>query len=194
MRKKPVGILKKGRSQQRSASASKKSLKKAPKKQSGTGSLSLLGTERKSGSRHFTESASLDTGREAAVGSQLAQEEGDTAIKERETDAEVLQEGSAPAKKQQPGKQWTCCSIVDKQAAQAVRTLLDASEKGRKGATMKGLTLAPHIQAKKATFKVTCETLRLLPQIKQALKETGLLQQHRYQSFMLHSTSLDSWP
>jgi putative methyltransferase len=73
---------------------------------------------------------------------------------------------------------WGCHSIADRQAATAIKKLLAAQANGRHGASIKSLTLAPHIQAKKATFKVTCETLKALPVIRQLLGSCGLLEKH----------------
>ncbi len=58
------------------------------------------------------------------------------------------------------GGQLVCISAVDRQAAQALHTLLQADAGQGKGATLKALTLAPHITAKKATYAVTCEALK----------------------------------
>lgn len=55
---------------------------------------------------------------------------------------------------------WTAASIVDSQAAYAVGRLLDADSKKRHGASIKSLTLAPHVQNKQATHAVTCQTLQ----------------------------------
>ena len=69
-------------------------------------------------------------------------------------------------------------SVVDRQAAQAVAQLLRADMSGRGGASIKNLTLGPSIQAKKATHAVTCQTLKLLPVLKQLLEGCTLMQQH----------------
>ena len=76
-----------------------------------------------------------------------------------------------------PGS-WEAVSIVDRQAARAVQQLLQADASGRGGASIKSLTLAPSIEAKKATHAVTCQTLKLLPVLKQLLEGCSLLQQH----------------
>ncbi len=60
----------------------------------------------------------------------------------------------------QPNNRLTCISIVDKQAAAALTTLLRADSGRAHGATLKSLTLAPHIEAKKATYAVTCQTMK----------------------------------
>ncbi len=60
----------------------------------------------------------------------------------------------------QAGEGLACRSVIDRQAAQAISRLLQAAETHQSGATIKSLTLAPHIQNKKAVYAVTCETLR----------------------------------
>ena len=69
---------------------------------------------------------------------------------------------SRPLPKQQlPNKRWLCCqSDVDQQASNAVHRLLQASRSKSRGASIRSLTLAPHITAKKAVHAVTCETLK----------------------------------
>ena len=69
---------------------------------------------------------------------------------------------SSPARKQQlPKKRWLRCqSDVDQQASDAVHSLLQASKSKSRGASIRSLTLAPHITAKKAVHAVTCETLK----------------------------------
>jgi hypothetical protein len=49
---------------------------------------------------------------------------------------------------------------VHRQAAAAIGKLLEADEKKQGGANIKTLTLAPANIAKKATYALTCETLR----------------------------------
>lgn len=58
------------------------------------------------------------------------------------------------------GSRWSLASLVHRQAADALARLLAASASRRGGTSIKALTLAPHIQAKKATYAVTHETLR----------------------------------
>lgn len=77
--------------------------------------------------------------------------------------------------------QWECASIIDEQSAEVLGKLLLAAETRRGGATIKSLTLAPHIVHKKPTFAVTCETLKHLPLLKQLVDDVGLLQQHEQQ-------------
>lgn len=55
---------------------------------------------------------------------------------------------------------WRPHSVIDRQAAEAVARLLSAAETRSKGATIKSLTLAPHVVHKKPTFAVTCQTLK----------------------------------
>lgn len=55
--------------------------------------------------------------------------------------------------------------------------LIQAAETHRHGATIKSLTLAPHIENKKATYAVTCETLKHLTLLKELEAAVGLLQQ-----------------
>ena len=49
---------------------------------------------------------------------------------------------------------------MHKQAAGVVRKLLAAQERGKGGASLKSLTLAPAILFKKATHAICCETLK----------------------------------
>ncbi len=62
----------------------------------------------------------------------------------------------------QQAQQWYCRSVIDRQAADAVAKLVHAAETHQSGATIKSLTLAPHIVHKKATFAVTCQTLKCM--------------------------------
>jgi putative methyltransferase len=79
---------------------------------------------------------------------------------------------------QQHWSGWRCASIIDQQSAEVLDKLLLAVETRRGGATIKSLTLAPHIVHKKPTFAVTCETLKHLPLLKQLVGDVGLLDQH----------------
>ena len=88
-----------------------------------------------------------------------------------------LGEASQNTARQQAGA-WQPVSVVDRQAAWAVAQLLRADMSGRGGASIKSLTLGPSIQAKKATHAVTCQTLKLLPVLKQLLEGCTLLQQN----------------
>jgi putative methyltransferase len=67
---------------------------------------------------------------------------------------------------------------VDRQAAWALQQLLRADASGKGGASIKSLTLHPSVEAKKATYAVTCQTLKLLPVLQQLLEASGLLQSH----------------
>lgn len=95
------------------------------------------------------------------------------AIQRCKTSAQRLNTAATP----RPGA-WEAVSVVDRQAARAVQQLLQADASGRKGASIKSLTLAPSIEAKKATHAVTCQTLKLLPVLKQLLEGCCLMQQH----------------
>ena len=77
----------------------------------------------------------------------------------------------------QPFNYWHAASVIDRQAASAIAKMLHADATGTGGASIKSLTLGPAIQAKKATYAVTCETLRMLPVIQQLVSEAGLLEQ-----------------
>lgn len=77
-----------------------------------------------------------------------------------------------------PPKPWQCASTVDQQSARAVSRLLAADETRQKGANIKSLTLAPHIEHKRATFAVTCETLKYLPLIRRLLESADVLAKH----------------
>jgi hypothetical protein len=78
-----------------------------------------------------------------------------------------------------PSGQWRCASVIDQQSAEALLRLLAAAETRTAGATIKSLTLAPHIVHKKPTYAVTVETLKHLPLLKAVLAAVGLLQQHQ---------------
>lgn len=70
---------------------------------------------------------------------------------------------------------WHAASVIHRQAALAIAKMLHADATGTGGASIKSLTLSPTIQAKKATYAVTCETLRMLPVITQLVSTAGLL-------------------
>lgn len=81
-----------------------------------------------------------------------------------------------PQQQQQQQQQvWTCQSEVDRQAAACLGKVLSAEISKRNGKTIKSLTLAPHIKAKKAVYAVTCQTLQHLTIIQQLLDKTDLL-------------------
>lgn len=58
---------------------------------------------------------------------------------------------------------WRCISTVHQQATFAVQRLLEADSSRKHGASLKSLTLAPHVVAKKATYAVTCQVLKCEP-------------------------------
>jgi hypothetical protein len=78
-----------------------------------------------------------------------------------------------------PHGQWRCASVIDQQSAEALHRLLAAAETCTAGATIKSLTLAPHIVHKKPTYAVTVETLKHLPLLKAVLAAVEMLQQHQ---------------
>ncbi|BDA47879.1 probable 28S rRNA (cytosine-C(5))-methyltransferase [Coccomyxa sp. Obi] len=88
--------------------------------------------------------------------------------KHKATGAPHARDGSASAS-------WHAASVVDRQAASAIAKLLHADATGMGGASLKSLTLGPTIQAKKATYAVTCETLRMLPVLRVLVTSSGLL-------------------
>lgn len=79
----------------------------------------------------------------------------------------AIQQGTPPAPpRSEPVLQetrqypfWTCQSEVDRQAAACLSKILASDTNKRNGKTIKSLTLAPHIKAKKAVYAVTCQTL-----------------------------------
>ncbi|KAK9808127.1 hypothetical protein WJX73_009331 [Symbiochloris irregularis] len=75
-------------------------------------------------------------------------------------------------------KPWACASIVSKQAAAIVRRILAADASRRADASIRSLTLAPSVQAKKATHAVVCETLRNLELLRSILGASELLSKH----------------
>ena len=66
---------------------------------------------------------------------------------------------SVPSQQQQQ-QFWSCQSEVDRQAAACISKVLASDASKRNGKTVKSLTLAPHIKAKKAVYAVTCQTLQ----------------------------------
>lgn len=111
-----------------------------------------------------------------------------TASKHSETKP-TKERNAAPKPKQQRAA-WTCASIIDQQSADALSKLLAAAETHTAGATIKSLTLAPHIVHKKPTFAVTVETLKHLPLLKAVLGQVGLLQQHEHQVHVQHHAAV----
>uniref|UniRef100_A0A061RLC0 Putative methyltransferase n=1 Tax=Tetraselmis sp. GSL018 TaxID=582737 RepID=A0A061RLC0_9CHLO len=76
------------------------------------------------------------------------------------------------------GRYWSLASPVQKQAAEALKQLFKAHAKRKEGVSIKSLTLAPNVVAKKATFAVTQETLRYLPVIKSIVEDSELLKEN----------------
>ena len=64
--------------------------------------------------------------------------------------------------------------VVWRQAAGVVARLLDADGARRGGASVKTLTLAPGVAAKKVTHAVVCETLKHVPILKLVLADAGV--------------------
>ena len=64
--------------------------------------------------------------------------------------------------------------VVWRQAAGVVARLLDADGARRGGASIKTLTLAPGVAAKKVTHAVVCETLKHVPILKLVLDDAGV--------------------
>jgi len=64
--------------------------------------------------------------------------------------------------------------VVRGQAASIVARLLRADGERRGGASIKTLTLAPGLAAKKATHAVVCETLKHVPILEAVLEEAGV--------------------
>ncbi|KAK9857582.1 hypothetical protein WJX84_008181 [Apatococcus fuscideae] len=71
---------------------------------------------------------------------------------------------------------WTCSSVVDRQAAHALEKILEAHTTRRHGVSLKSLTLGSNIEAKKATYAVTLESLKHLQVIDAILERSQLLQ------------------
>ncbi len=76
-----------------------------------------------------------------------------------------FKQGSRQSQHQSSGSppSWRCISTVHQQAAFAVQRLLEADSSRKHGASLKSLTLAPHVVAKKATYAVTCQVLKCEP-------------------------------
>ncbi|KAK3233758.1 hypothetical protein CYMTET_55974 [Cymbomonas tetramitiformis] len=65
---------------------------------------------------------------------------------------------------------------VHRQVAKIISRLLTANSSKHSGASIKSLTLAPRIIAKKATHALTCETLKYLPVIREVIAATRLME------------------
>jgi putative methyltransferase len=70
---------------------------------------------------------------------------------------------------------WQPVSLLHRQASHAVGRLLHADATGRHGATLKSLTLAPHIVSKKAVYAVTVQTLKHVGVLRQVIDAAALL-------------------
>jgi hypothetical protein len=68
----------------------------------------------------------------------------------------------ASKEQRRPSDHWYCASTVNRHAASAVKSLLAANATKKAAANIKELTMGPKIsdREKKATFAVTCETLK----------------------------------
>jgi putative methyltransferase len=99
-------------------------------------------------------------------------------------------DSSAASGRHSASSGWQCASVIDQQSSEVLEKLLLAAETRRGGATIKSLTLAPHIIHKKPTFAVTCETLKHLPLLKQLVADAGLLEQHQQQVIKLVAPSV----
>lgn len=55
---------------------------------------------------------------------------------------------------------WRASTVIDQQAARFLARLLDAARTRKGGATVKSLCLADGVAHKRATYAVTCETLK----------------------------------
>lgn len=62
-----------------------------------------------------------------------------------------------------------------RQASRAIARLLESDAQSRNGASVKSLTLAPHISNKKAVYALTMETLKKLPLLEILIEQAGLL-------------------
>ena len=66
------------------------------------------------------------------------------------------------------------CRVVWKQSASIVARLLRADGARRGGASIKTLTLANGIAAKKATHAIVCETIKHIPLLKLVMRDAGV--------------------
>lgn len=76
------------------------------------------------------------------------------------SDSAVVSPPASALPQQQQVQVWSCQSEVDRQAAACISKVLASDASKRNGKTIKSLTLAPHIKAKKAVYAVTCQTLQ----------------------------------
>jgi putative methyltransferase len=84
-----------------------------------------------------------------------------------------------PSSNNQPQNTQPCVlnpiNDTHRHAAHAVGRLLNADATGRDGASLKSLTLAPHIVNKKAVYAVTIETLKHVPVLEQLVERANVL-------------------
>lgn len=73
---------------------------------------------------------------------------------------------------------WRLASPLHQQCAVIVGRLLQAQQSKSKGATVKGLCLAAHVQNKAAVYAVVCETLKYLPTLRKILQQTDFSSTH----------------
>ena len=85
---------------------------------------------------------------------------------------------------------WVPHSMIHRQAAAAVGKLLAADESRSSGVTVKGLTMAAHVVEKKATYAVTCNTLRCAshPFPSSTEAPSGCIRLHIMRRVMMHKT------
>lgn len=76
------------------------------------------------------------------------------------SDSAVASPPPSSLPQQQQLQYWSCQSEVDRQAAACIGKVLASDASKRNGKTIKSLTLAPRIKAKKAVYAVTCQTLQ----------------------------------
>lgn len=95
----------------------------------------------------------------------MSQPEADAAIgggkqKRAAAAAAALLQSKMEKHQLQQQREWIPHSPVVRFAAEAVAKLIAADESQRSGKSIKSLTLAPHVSTKKATYALTCQTLR----------------------------------
>lgn len=85
---------------------------------------------------------------------------------------------SKRSEKPQARKFWGLESQLHRQSVSIISKLLSAQSTTSRGATVKGLCLAPHVQNKAAVYAVVCETLRHVPILQKLLKKCEVLSLH----------------
>lgn len=105
------------------------------------------------------------TPKSAAGPQKRKKKQANNAVEVQEEAAHVATEASItgsllPQQQKQPKQFWSCQSEVDRQAAACISKVLASDTSRRNGKTIKSLTLAPNIKAKKAVYAVTCQTLQ----------------------------------